>query len=314
MPPYDRLALFGGSAHPDLTRAVAEAARRPQGHITVGRFKDGEIHVELQDDVRGADVFLIQPTSPPVNEHLMELLVMIDASRRASAGRITAVMPYFGYARQEKKTTGREAISAKLVANLLTTAGADRVVMMDLSAPAIEGFFDIPVDHLSAVPLLARHLAGLELVSPVIVAPDVGAVRRTDRLRRRMGDLPLAILFKDRPRPDVATISSMVGDVEGCCAILLDDLISTGGTLVAAANLLVERGAARVLAVATHGVFSSDAMRVLNDSPLERVIVTDTIPAAADPLLEVVTVAPLLGEVITRIHFGISVRDLIRSL
>lgn len=315
MPQFDRIAIFAGNAHPLLARDVAQHLKRPLGAAQVSRFRDGETHVQIGDDIRGTDVFLVQPTSPPVNQNLMELLVMIDAARRASAGRITAVMPYYGYARQDKKTRGREPISAKLVANLLTEAGADRVLTMDLSASAIEGFFDIPVDHLTAVPLLVRHLQKKQISSPVIVSPDVGAVRRADRFRQMWGGAPLAILFKDRPRPDEVAIQGMVGEVAGKTAIMVDDLISTGNTLIAAAEALLAQGAERVLALATHAVFAEGAIERLAASPIECAIVTDSIPIPTDaPGLEVVSVAPLLAEVINRVHFGISVSDLLQGM
>jgi ribose-phosphate pyrophosphokinase len=315
MPPYERLALFSGNAHSQLAQKISHHLKRPLGDIMVSQFRDGETQVRIQDDIRGVDVFLFQPTSPPVNQNLMELLVMMDAARRASAGRITAVVPYYGYARQEKKTNGREPISAKLVANLLTGAGADRLLTIDLSAPAIEGFFDIPVDHLSAVPLLVQHITRKQLRDIVVVAPDVGATRRADRFRQLLGGASLAILFKDRPKPDEVAMQGMVGEVRDKTAVLVDDLISTGKTLVAAAEILRERGAERVLAVATHGVFSEGAIERLAASPLECTIVTDTIPIPAEaPGMEVVSLAPLLAEVINRIHYGISIRDLLRNL
>ncbi|MBA3531038.1 MAG: ribose-phosphate pyrophosphokinase [Ardenticatenales bacterium] len=315
MPQFERIAIFTGNAHPALARGIAQQVGRPLGEMVVRQFRDGETQVEIKDDVRGTDVFLIQPTSPSVNQNLMELLVMIDAARRASAGRITAVIPYYGYARQEKKTYGREPISAKLVANLLTVAGADRILTLDLSAPAIEGFFDIPMDHLSAVPLLVRHVMKMHLPDIVVVAPDVGAVRRADRFQQVMGGKPLAILFKDRPKPDEVSVQGMVGEVQGKCALLVDDLISTGNTLIAAAELLLAQGAERVLAVATHGVFAEGAIERLHASPIERVVITDSIPLPSQtPGVEVVSVAPMLGEVINRIHYGISVSDLIRDL
>ncbi len=316
MPQFDRIAIFSGSAHPELARTVAQHLNRPLGEILVSQFRDGETQVQIMDDIRGADVFLFQPTSAPVNQNLMELLIMIDAARRASAGRITAVIPYYGYARQEKKTAGREPISAKLVANLLTVAGADRILTMDLSAPAIEGFFDIPVDHLSAVPLLVRHLSKLQPENTVVVAPDVGAVQRADRFRQLLdGRVPLAILFKERPRPDEVSLQGMVGEVEGRYAIIVDDLISTGRTLIAAAEMLLGRGAISVIAVATHAVFAEGTIQRLAASPIERTIVTNTIAVPdEDPSIEVITVAPLLAEVVNRIHYGISVRDLIRGI
>lgn len=315
MPQFQRIAIFSGNANPTLANDIAKHMKRPLGEIEVSQFRDGETHVEIKSDVRGTDVFLIQPTSPPVNQNLMELLVMVDAMRRASAARITAIIPYYGYARQEKKSRGREPISAKLVANLLTEAGANRILAMDLSAPAIEGFFDIPVDHLTAVPLLVRYIKKKRLEDPVIVAPDVGAVRRADRFRQIMGGIPLAILFKDRPQPDEVAIAGMVGDVKGKTAILVDDLISTGNTLIAAAEHLLANGAKSVLAVATHGVFAEGAIERLKASPIECLCITDTIPLPSNTSgIEHVSIAPLLAEVINRIHFGISVSDLIRDM
>ncbi len=315
MAQFERMAVFSGMAHPALAEQVAQSLKRPLGEIVVRQFRDGESRVQIMDDIRGADVFLVQPTSPPVNQNLMELLVMVDAARRASAGRITTVIPYYGYARQEKKTSGREPISAKLVANLLTMAGANRVLTMDLSAPAIEGFFDIPVDHLTMIPLLAKHVSKLNLEDVVVVAPDVGAVQRADRFRQLLGGVPLAILFKDRPRPDEVTVEGMVGEVAGRNVVLVDDLISTGNTLIAAAEKVRAQGALRIFAVATHGVFAEYAIERLHDSLIERTIVSDTIPVPGDGAsLEVVPVAPMLAEVINRVHFGISVSDLLRDL
>jgi len=318
MPQFQRMAIFSGNANPTLAKDIVKHMKRPLGDIEVSQFRDGETHVEIKSDVRDTDVFLIQPTSPPVNQNLMELLVMVDAMRRASAGRITAIIPYYGYARQEKKSRGREPISAKLVANLLTQAGCNRVLAMDLSAPAIEGFFDIPVDHLTAIPLLARYINKKRLEDPVIVAPDVGAVRRADRFRKIMGGIPLAplaILFKNRPKPDEVAIVGMVGDVKGKTAILVDDLISTGNTLIAAAENLLANGAKRVLAVATHGVFAEGAIERLQASPIECLCITDTIPLPSNRSgIDHVSIAALLAEVINRIHFGISVSDLIRDM
>jgi ribose-phosphate pyrophosphokinase len=322
MPQFERISIFTGNAHPQLAGDIARQMNRPLGRIEVTQFRDGETHVQIMDDIRGADVFIVQPTSPPVNQNLMELLIMIDAANRASAGRITAVIPYYGYARQEKKTHGREPISAKLVANLVTVAGADRVLTMDLSAPAIEGFFDIPMDHLTAVPLLAQHVRTLGLENVAVVAPDVGAVQRADRFRQLLAQPagqaanlpPLAILFKERPRPDEVLVQGMVGEVKGRCAIMVDDLISTGNTLIAAAELLMQRGATSVLAVATHGVFVGDAIERLGQSHIQRVIVTNTIPLMNETsVVEVVDIAGVLAEVLNRVHFGISVSDLMRQ-
>src|SRR6478736_3330498 len=257
-----RLQLFTGNAHPTLAHAIAEELEVPLGNAIVGEFKNGETRVKLEENVRGSDVFVIQPTSHPVDHHLMELLLMIDALKRASAGRITAVIPYYGYAKQEKKTSGREPISAKLVANLIRTAGAHRVLTMDLHAPAIEGFFDIPVDHLQAGPLLADYIREKSLPNPVVVSPDAGGVGRANSFRERIG-AGLAIIAKQRPQPDVAELLEMVGDIHDKTAIIVDDMISTGGTLAEAARALKDRGARAVYACATHGVFAGDALSII---------------------------------------------------
>jgi len=310
------LLLCSGNANRPLAEAVARRLELPLANALVTTFKDGESRVRIDEDVRGTDAFVIQPTSPPVNHHLMELLVIIDALRRASARQVTAVLPYYGYARQEKKAAGREPISAKLVANLITTAGADRVVTFDLTAPAIEGFFDIPVDHLRATPILADYFRTLNLQNLAVVAPDAGAVKRAEDFRQRVApDAPLVIVFKHRPRADTAEVQEMVGDVAGRTAILVDDLISTGGTLLVAAEALLERGAESVHACATHGVLAADAAERLTESPLKRIVVTDTIdlpPECRSEKIVVCSVAPLLAETIRRIHEQRSVSELFR--
>ncbi len=317
MPAYERMILMAGNANRTLAHHIAQAVRRPLARVVVSRFRDGETQVLIEDDIRDADVFIVQPTAPPVNENLMELLILVDAARRASAGRITAVMPYYGYSRQEKKAQGREPITARLVANLLTVAGANRVLVVDLTNPAIEGFFDIPVDHLSAAKLLAARVKRLCRVDEeiVLVAADEGAVRRVDRFRRYFHrDVPLAVIFKDRPRPDEVNVVGLVGDVEGKTAILVDDIISTGGTLIAAADIVQHHGATRILAAVTHPVLVEGAANRLAETPIERILVTDTIETPAlPPVFEVVTLAPLLGEVLNRIHYGISVSELMRN-
>jgi ribose-phosphate pyrophosphokinase len=284
----------------------------PLGRAVIGSWRNGETRVKLEENVRGSDVFVIQSMSDPVNHHLMELLLVIDALRRASAARITAVIPYFAYAKQEKKTSGREPISAKLVANLLTTAGADRILTMDLHSPAIEGFFDIPVDHLRAAPILSRHINRLKLDDLVIVSPDAGGVARAEDLRGRTGG-SLAIISKRHPGPDVTEALEMVGDVNGKPAVIVDDMISTAGTLVVAAELLQQRGAGEILSAATHGIFAQDALGLIDRSPIERLYVTDTLPVPEDGptgKIEVVSVAPLLAEAITRIHKDLSISAL----
>lgn len=307
-----RLQVFSGSAHPALAAHIMRELEAPLGRAVIGSWRNGETRVKLEENVRGSDVFVIQSMSDPVNHHLMELLLIIDALRRASAARITAVIPYFAYAKQEKKTSGREPISAKLVANLLTTAGADRILTMDLHSPAIEGFFDIPVDHLRAAPILSRHINRLKLNDVVIVSPDAGGVARAEELRGRSGG-SLAIISKRHPGPDVTEALEMVGDVSGKPAVIVDDMISTAGTLVVAAELLEQRGAGTVLAAATHGIFAQDALGLIDGSPIERLFVTDTLPLPQDgptAKIEVVSVAPLLAEAITRIHKDLSISAL----
>ncbi|GAB4424878.1 MAG: ribose-phosphate pyrophosphokinase [Chloroflexi bacterium OHK40] len=307
-----RLLVFSGSANQELAREIATSLRMSVGRAYIGAFKNGETRIKIHDNVRGCDVFVIQPTCTPVDHHLMELLLMIDALRRASATRVTAVIPYYGYAKQEKKTAGREPISAKLVANLIRTAGADRVLTMDLHAPAIEGFFDIPVDHLQAAPLLSDYIHSLNLSNPVVVSPDAGGVGRANRFRERIG-AGLAIIAKQRPEPDTAEVLEMVGEVEGKTAIIVDDMISTGGTLVEAAQALIERGARKVYACATHGIFAADALEIIARSGIVETIVTNTIPQrqqASSARVRTISVAPLFAEAIMRIHKDLSLSAL----
>jgi ribose-phosphate pyrophosphokinase len=307
-----RLQVFTGTSHPQLAADIMAELEAPLGRALVGSWRNGETRDKLEENVRGSDVFVIQSMSDPVNHHLMEALLIIDALRRASAARITAVIPYFAYAKQEKKTSGREPISAKLVANLLITAGADRILTMDLHSPAIEGFFDIPVDHLRAAPILARHLNRQELGDIAVVSPDAGGVARAEDLRGRTGG-SLAIISKRHPGPDVSEALEMVGDVDGKPAVIVDDMISTGGTLALAAELLRERGASLIYAAATHGIFAQDGLELIDHSPIDKVLVTDTLPLPANGptgKVEVVTVAPLLAEAITRIHKDLSISAL----
>jgi ribose-phosphate pyrophosphokinase len=307
-----RLQVFAGNSHPQLAQAIMRELEAPLGRAVVGSWKNGETRVKLEENVRGSDVFVIQSMCDPVNHSLMELLLIIDALRRASAARITAVVPYFAYAKQEKKTSGREPISAKLVANLLTTAGADRILTMDLHAPAIEGFFDIPVDHLRAAPILARHINRQGLQNLVAVSPDAGGVARAEDLRGRIGG-SLAIISKRHPGPDVSEALEMVGDVNDRPAVIVDDMISTGGTLVLAANLLEDRGASPILAAATHGIFAQEGLDLIDRSPIQRLFVTDTLPlptSGPTSKLEVVTVAPFFAEAVTRIHKDMSISAL----
>ncbi|MEY4406935.1 MAG: hypothetical protein RL345_1401 [Chloroflexota bacterium] len=307
------MLVFSGTSNPSLAAEICQHLDMRQGGALVSTFKNEETRVRIEENVRGADVFVVQSTSSPVDHHIMELLLMIDALRRASARRVTAVIPYYGYAKQEKKLAGREPISAKLVANLIHTAGADRIVAIDLHSPAIEGFFDIPVDHLRANPIMARwvqeHLAGSDLA---IVSPDSGGVARANDFRLRVGG-QLAIVAKQRPQPDVAEVLEMVGDVRGRTAVIVDDMISTGGTLIEAAEMLRSRGATEVIACATHGIFAGDAVDQIDRSCISRVVTTNTIPLAAgvhsEKIIQV-SMAPLLAEAIRRIHHHHSVSAL----
>lgn len=304
-----RLKIFAGNANRPLAEEIARHLGIELGAMEVGRFSNGEIKVMIGESVRGADCFVIQPTCHPVNENLMELLIILDALRRASARRITAVIPHYGYARQDRKARGREPISAKLVANLIVTAGARRVLTMDLHADAIQGFFDIPVDHLKAVPLIADYFRKKDLVNPVVVSPDTGGVPRARELASRLG-VGLAIIDKRRPEPNQAEVMNVIGDVAGRSCIMIDDIIDTAGTIVLGAQALLERGAREVYAACTHPVFSGPAYERLANSPFKEVVVTNTIPTDPTRLgdrLKVLSVAPLFGEAIIRIHEDLSV-------
>ncbi len=271
------LQIFAGNSNPPLAEGVAQHLGIDVGRALVGKFANEETRIRIEENVRGSDVFVLQSLCIPVDHHIFELLLMIDALKRASARRITAVVPYYGYAKQEKKTAGREPISAKLVANMLATAGANRVLTIDLHAPAIEGFFDIPVDHLRAAPILVEHFRELKGDDIVVVSPDAGGVGRANDFRQRLA-APLAIIAKQRPRPDVSEVLEMVGDVRGKTAIIVDDMISTGGTIAEAADVLKQRGAVDVRACATHPVFADGAIDALLDSELSELVITDTVP------------------------------------
>ncbi len=310
-----QLMVFSGSANTRLAHAICDHLGMALGQIEVGRFSNGEIRVIINESVRGNDAFVVQPTCSPVNDTLMELLLIIDALVRASARRITAVVPFYGYARQDRKTRGREPITAKLVANLLVTAGADRVLTMDLHAGQIQGFFDIPLDHLMAIPLLARYFREKELADLVVVAPDLGSVARardlSDRLRA-----PIAIIDKRRPQPNVAEVMNIVGRVRGKTAIMVDDMIDTAGTICQGSEALIAHGAVRVYACCTHAVLSGSAVERLERAPLAEVVVTDTIPlpaTASESRFKVISVAPLFGEAISRIHGDLSVSELFNA-
>lgn len=307
-----RLQVFAGNGSQKLAEDIMGVLEAPLGRAVVGQWRDGETRIKLEENVRGSDVFIIQSMSHPVNHHIMELLIMIDAIRRASAARVTAVIPYFAYAKQEKKTSGREPISASLLANLLGTTGVHRILTLDLHSPAIEGFFDIPVDHLRATPLLASVFRDLGLDNLVAVSPDAGGVARAEEFRLRAG-ASLAIASKKRPTPDKAEVLEVVGDVEGKTAVIVEDMISTGDTLVKCAEKLTERGASKIYACAVHPVFANGAMDVIERSTIEKVWVTDTLPldvAPGNDRVKILTVAPLLAEAIMRIHKDLSISAL----
>jgi ribose-phosphate pyrophosphokinase len=283
--------------------------------MTSKTFADGETYVQIQESIRGRDVYIIQPTCHPVNDHLMELLVMIDACRRASASQITAVLPYYGYARADRKTAGRESIAAKLVANLLTKAGADRVIAMDLHSAQIQGYFDIPLDHIYASPVIVDYILSKNLPDIVVVSPDVGGVARARAFAKKLNDAPLAIIDKRRQAHNVAEVMNVIGDVAGKTAILVDDMIDTGGTISEGAKLLRAQGARQVYACATHAVFSGPAVERLSTGVFEEVIVTNTLPITPEkmfPQLTPLSVANLIGEVIWRVHEDSSVSIVFR--
>lgn len=307
-----RLRIFSGNANPVLAKEIAAYLGLTVGDAFVGKFNNGEIQVMIDESVRGTDVFIVQPTSDPVNDNMMELLIMIDAVKRASAKNITAVIPYYAYARQDRKTRGREPISAKLMANLLTVAGATRVVTMDLHAGQIQGFFDIPVDNLPGVPTLAEYIMSLQLKDLVVVSPDLGGVSRARLFADRM-HAPIAIIEKRRPAPGVAEVMNLIGNVEGKTAVIVDDIVDTAGSLTEGANALTRMGAKAVYACCTHAVLSNPAIERIEKSNITELIVTNTIPMAAgknSPKIKVLSVAPLLGEAIIRIFGELSVSKL----
>jgi ribose-phosphate pyrophosphokinase len=309
---YD-LKLFTGNANRPLAEEIVQHLHMRLGDADVSRFSDGEVYVQINENVRGQDVFVVQPTCPPVNDNLMELLVMIDAFKRASARRITAVLPYYGYGRQDRKVMPRVPISAKLVADLITAAGAHRVLAMDLHAGQIQGFFNIPVDHLLAgPPVLVDYLAKKDLHDLVLVSPDAGGVERTRANAKRLR-AGLAIIDKRRDGPNVAVFMHLVGDVKGKDAVIFDDMIDTAGTLIQAVEALEREGARRVLAAAVHGVLSGQALERIANSSLEEVIFTNSVPLPVGrqlPKFQVLSVAPLLAEAIRRIHDEESVSTL----
>lgn len=311
----DSMALFAGNANPTLAQDIARTLAAPLGRAYVGRFSDGEVNVEIMENVRGRDVFIVQPTCPPANDTLMELLVMVDACRRASAARITAVVPYFGYSRQDRRPRAtRSAITAKLVANMISSAGVNRLLTIDLHADQIQGFFDIPVDNVYASPVLLGDAWKQRYRNMVVVSPDVGGVVRARAIAKRLDDADLAIIDKRRPRPNESKVMNIIGEVKAKTCILVDDMVDTAGTLCQAAQALKDEGAAKVVAYITHPVLSGNAVERISQSALDELVVTDTIPltAAAKSCgrIRQLSVAALLAETIRRIRDEESVSSL----
>ena len=308
------IKILAGNASKELAQKVADYIGVPMAKCEVGTFSDGEISVNISETVRGCDVFVIQSTNSPVNDNLMELLIMIDALRRASAGRVTAVIPYYGYARQDRKAKARDPITAKLVANLITAAGADRVLTMDLHAAQIQGYFDIPLDHLQGGTILADYFNSKNIEDLVVVSPDLGSVTRSRKFANDLnGDVPIAIIDKRRPKANVCEVMNIIGEVEGKNVILLDDMIDTAGTIVNAANALKEFGAKDVYACCTHGVLSGPAIERIENSAISELIVLDTIQLPEEKKIDKIkikTVAPLFGDAIKKIFANESVSKL----
>lgn len=309
---FSNYKVFAGNSHTELAEEIASIMGKPLGRATVNKFSDGEISVNLWETVRGSDCYIVQSTSDPVNDNLMELLIMIDAMKRASAGRINAIIPYYGYARQDRKAKARDPITAKLVANLLVAAGADRVLTMDLHASQIQGYFDIPVDHLVGMPILAKYFTNQDLENVVIVSPDHGSVTRARNMAQPLG-APIAIVDKRRPEPNKSEIMHIIGDIEGKNCILVDDMIDTAGTITNAANALREMGATSVRACATHGVLSGPAIERIENSAIEELVLLNTIPVPEEKRIEkmkILSVAPLFAEAMTRVFTNGSISKL----
>jgi len=309
----NEIKVFSGNGNPGLARAICDYLRLPLGDWKLSRFSDGEVYCQILENVRGTDVFVIQPTCHPVNENIMELLIAVDAMKRSSAARITAVIPYYGYARQDRKDKPRVPISAKVVADLLTAAGVDRLLTMDLHAPAIQGFFDLPVDHLFAAPVLLDWVDRRRFENLTVVSPDAGGVERARAFAKKLG-AGLVIIDKRRVEANVAETMNVIGEVAGCDCVIVDDIVDTAGTLVGTVNALKEKGAARIIACFSHAVLSGPAMERIERSALEHVVVTDSIALpdhkAQHPKITVLSVASLLGEAIARIHSNSSVSSL----
>lgn len=309
---FSDLKIFTCNAHPELAEEIAQLLGVKLGKSTVSKFSDGEINVSIWESVRNADVYIVQPTCNPVNDNLMELLIMIDALKRASAGRINAVVPYYGYARQDRKAKARDPITAKLVANLIQAAGADRLISMDLHANQIQGYFDIPVDHLLGLPILSDYFAQKGLEDIIVVSPDHGSVTRARNMAERL-NAPIAIVDKRRPEPNKSEIMNIIGDVRGKNCILLDDMIDTAGTICNAANALKQLGAKEVYACATHGVLSGAAIERLENSVIKELVLLNTVPIPEEKRIDKMTflsVGPIFSEVITRVYKGGSISEL----
>jgi ribose-phosphate pyrophosphokinase len=311
----ETLALFTGNANPALAHDIARHLQQPVGRASVGRFSDGEVNIEIMENVRGRDVFIVQPTSPPANDHLMELLVMVDACRRASAARITAVVPYFGYARQDRRPRAtRAAITAKLVADMISNSGVDRLLTLDLHSDQIQGFFAIPVDNVYGSPVLLGEVWRQRYPNLIVVSPDVGGVVRARAIAKRLDDADLAIIDKRRPRPNESKIMNIIGEVDGKTCVIIDDMVDTAGTLCVAAKALKDEGALKVVAYITHAVLSGGAVERIANSSLDELVVTDTVPlseaARECPRIRQLSVASLLAETIRRIRDEESVSSL----
>ena len=309
---FSNYKVFTGNSHPELAEEIASIMGKPLGKATVNKFSDGEISVNLWETVRGTDCYIVQSTCDPVNDNLMELLIMIDAMKRASAGRINAVIPYYGYARQDRKAKARDPITAKLVADLLVAAGADRVVTMDLHAAQIQGYFDIPVDHLVGMPILSKYFMAKGLEDVVIVSPAPGSVTRARNMAQPL-NAPIAIVDKRRPEPNKSEIMNIIGDIEGKNCILVDDMIDTAGTITNAANALKDLGAVSVRACATHAVLSGPAIERIENSAIEELVLLNTLPIPEEKRIEkmrIVSVAPLFAEAMTRIFTNGSISKL----
>lgn len=309
---FSEYKIFTGNAHPDLAEYIAAIMGKPLGKSEVKKFSDGEISVNLMETVRGVDTYIVQPTCDPVNDNLMEILIMIDAMKRASAGRINAVIPYYGYARQDRKAKARDPITSKLVADLLVAAGADRVLTMDLHAAQIQGYFNIPVDHLLGMPILVDYWKKKDLEDLVVVSPDHGSVTRARNLAQPL-NCPIAIIDKRRPEPNKSEIMNIIGDIEGKNCVIVDDMIDTAGTICNAGSALMEMGAKSVAACATHAVLSGPAIERLEASPFNEVIFLNTIPMPEEKMIDkfkVLSVAPLFAEAMIRIHTNASISKL----